>query len=168
MLETMRFGKHKGELVSLVPTDYLVWCVENMSIPPKAVVAELQRRAAMHGTRDALTAASAVSAVAFEQARPQRPQCKKRRKKKEKPAADRKERRAAIQRQEAAARLSRAQARPVVGADFDRLRVAFSQAGGDEEACPFDTAGEPYAGPELNYSGGRWNIVEPEFPEEYF
>jgi hypothetical protein len=56
----------------------------------------------------------------------------------------------------------------VVGEDFDRIRLAFAQADGDEEGCPFDTPDDPYTGPSLAYSGGRWNIVPSEFPPEFF
>jgi hypothetical protein len=167
-METMNFGKHKGELVSLVPTDYLIWCVDNMKRPPKIVIAELERRASLHGTRDAVAAASAVSAVAFQQARPKTKRGSKRRQRPEKPRLSRQERLAQRRRAQATARLDRIQAHPVVGEDFDRLRLAFTQADGDEEGCPFDTPDDLYTGPSLAYSGGRWNIVPSEFPPEFF
>lgn len=167
-METMNFGKHKGEFVSLVPTDYFIWCAENMAIPPKIVVAELERRASLHGTRDALAAACAVSGLAFSQAQPKKKRGCKKRHKREKPQVSRKERRALRQREQAAARLDRVQSQPVVGEDFDRLRLALAQADGSEEDCPFDTPDEPCTGPSLSYSGGRWNIVPSEFPPEFF
>ena len=165
MLETMTFGKYKGQLVSLVPTNYLIWCVEYMAIPPKIVVAELERRAGRHGTRDAIEAACAVSGVAFKQAQTKKKRGAKKAKKRKQPKASRQEKRAQRQREQAASRLERAQAEPVVGEDYDRLRLAYAQAGGDEDACPFATEAEPYEGPEMYYQGGQWNIAPDEFPD---
>jgi uncharacterized protein (DUF3820 family) len=41
----MEFGKHKGELITLVPKNYLEWCAENLSANLRAIcLAELHRR----------------------------------------------------------------------------------------------------------------------------
>jgi len=43
----MEFGKHKGELITLVPMNYLMWCAENITRGPAvpAIAAEINRRA---------------------------------------------------------------------------------------------------------------------------
>jgi hypothetical protein len=57
----MTFGKHKGLPVSDVPLAYLVWASQKLTNTPRCVVDELERRAGMHGTREAVDAAAAVS-----------------------------------------------------------------------------------------------------------
>lgn len=55
------FGQYENELVRDVPVDYLAWAARKMSKTPDYIIAELRDRAAIHGTRDALDAASALS-----------------------------------------------------------------------------------------------------------
>lgn len=54
-----------------------------------------------------------------------------------------------------------------VGELHSRLLGAFDQAGGDIEACPFQTIDDPYMGPSLGWAGGVPRIVPSEFPEEF-
>jgi hypothetical protein len=63
------FGMHKGQPACDVPIDYLTWAATAMRSPPACIVMELRRRAALHGTRDAVEAVAAVSALGFRQAR---------------------------------------------------------------------------------------------------
>ena len=57
------FGKHKGLLASEVPIDYLAWAVKTLKRPPSCLLPELERRASLHGTRDALTALETLSSI---------------------------------------------------------------------------------------------------------
>lgn len=57
----MAFGRHKGMAVVHLPVEYLAGLAEKMATPPAYVLAELQRRAAIKETRDALLAQSALS-----------------------------------------------------------------------------------------------------------
>lgn len=66
---TMTFGRHRGEPASEVPIKYLLWAASSMPTPPPCVVEELTRRASRHGSREAIDAASAVSSLAYRQAK---------------------------------------------------------------------------------------------------
>lgn len=66
------FGRYKGRPVCDVPVDYLGWAVTAMRHPPASIVMELKRRAQLHGTKDAIDAAAAVSALGFQKARRRR------------------------------------------------------------------------------------------------
>ena len=167
MSVTINFGKHKGELLSVVPCEYLIWCAENMADPPKCVVEELARRSTQHGSRQAANAAAAVASLLFRAVKPKPKRVKQSNRKRQEARQRAAEAKRSLDRQRAADRLKKVQSRPAVGEDFNRLRLAFAQAGGEDEACPFDTDDEPYTGPSLSCSGGRWSIAPPEFPPEF-
>lgn len=63
------FGKHRGTPACDVPIDYLVWAMESLPRPPACVVDELRRRAARHGSRDALAAQASLGGFGYRKAR---------------------------------------------------------------------------------------------------
>lgn len=69
MPETLNFSKHKAQPPSDVSIDYLASVATKFNRPPRSVVLALKRRAAMHGTRDAIEAIAAVTALEYRQAR---------------------------------------------------------------------------------------------------
>jgi hypothetical protein len=62
---TITFGKYVGYLASEVPLQYLIWASSSLASPPQCVIDELKRRADMHGSRDSVEAAAAVSSLLF-------------------------------------------------------------------------------------------------------
>ena len=48
-MEVMRFGRYVGRLVREVPTDYLLWCYDNVTTCPVYVVDELGSRGIITG-----------------------------------------------------------------------------------------------------------------------
>lgn len=44
---TMPFGKHKGELIENLPTDYMVWCLENIERLSSTVKTEMENQIAL-------------------------------------------------------------------------------------------------------------------------
>ena len=61
----MTFGRHRGELASEVPLEYLLWAVSSLADPAPCVVEELKRRSEQHGMRGAIEAAAAVSSLLY-------------------------------------------------------------------------------------------------------
>jgi hypothetical protein len=53
------------------------------------------------------------------------------------------------------------------GSEHARLKVEFLRAGGDEDACPFDTKDYQYIGPAISWSGAVPFISPSEFPKEF-
>jgi hypothetical protein len=66
---TFSFGKYRGWPSCDVPVEYLVWALEKMASPPAEVLAELQRRAARLGSRDAITAQAVLGGLSYKKAR---------------------------------------------------------------------------------------------------
>lgn len=110
---TFSFGKYRGWPACDVPLEYLVWALETMCRRPPEVVAELQRRAARLGSRDAITAQTVLGGLACRRARQERRQARSKRVR-----GGRKNAVAAV----------------FVGAEFHASRKAF---GGDLSDCPF-------------------------------
>jgi hypothetical protein len=137
----MRFGKHKGTLVSEVPTQYLTWVMETFPRPPDYVVAEVVRRGSTQFGGDAILCQAAISDRAFDSARGGR---KKWRRKPPRGASNprRAAKRAArgeVARQKAKESESRmAKGVWIVGENFERLRHEFIASGGDVDSCPFE------------------------------
>jgi hypothetical protein len=71
--DIINFGNHKGQHACDVPIDYLVWASSAMQKPRPCIVVELKRRAERLGTRDAVEACAALSALRFRQARKAKP-----------------------------------------------------------------------------------------------
>lgn len=71
--DIINFGNHKGQHACEVPIDYLVWAATAMQKPRPCIVLELRRRADLQGTRDAVEACAALSALSFRQARKAKP-----------------------------------------------------------------------------------------------
>jgi hypothetical protein len=61
----MTFGRHLGQPASEMPLRYLLWAASSLATPPECVVEELKRRASLHGSREAVEAAAAVSSLLF-------------------------------------------------------------------------------------------------------
>ena len=53
------------------------------------------------------------------------------------------------------------------GSEHARLKVEFVRAGGDEDACPFDTEDYQYIGPTISWNGAAAFISPSEFPKEF-
>jgi hypothetical protein len=109
---TFSFGKYRGWPACDVPIDYLVWAVETMARPPAEVVAELKRRAARLGSRDAITAQTILGGMTYRKAK--------------------KERRRARKKNHSPSR--RTGSAEIVGAEFHASRAMLQ---GDAEECPF-------------------------------
>lgn len=70
--DRMKFGRHKGKALRLVPVEYLARVAETFKDPPGYVLAELKRRADIRETRDGLIAESALSSRLFPRRRRKR------------------------------------------------------------------------------------------------
>jgi hypothetical protein len=67
MEAVVKFGKHKGLTFDQVPISYLTWYVTNIATPSAEVVAELERRSQLLGSRDCVTACAALAALRHRQ-----------------------------------------------------------------------------------------------------
>lgn len=108
---TFSFGKYRGWPACDIPVEYLVWALETMGSPPAEVLQELRRRAARHGSRDAITAQAVLSGLTYKKARQAKRKASK-----------------------AKGRSHRHSPTEVVGAEFDARRAALQ---GDLSECPF-------------------------------
>ena len=134
------FGKYQGLDSSIVPVEYLEWCVENMSWVHPEIIHELKVRS-KHCSR----CAASVLLVG------------KGSKKKQKKFYRNKD----VAKRAESRRAKDCAPRTIVGEHYEAMREQWELAGGDSSQCPF---GDDYSGPFLGWDGDeaviRMNLRE--------
>lgn len=118
-MEPWPFGKHRGLPACDVPLSYLAWALDAMPKVPPCILEELRRRAASHGSRQAVEAQAVLSNWGYRSAR-------KRVRRARRTASSGK-----------AVRSRRAPRQDFVGAEFSERRAQWLATGGSESECPW-------------------------------